>query len=38
MAACASPEAANDFGKLVAQQLLSFYKMEGAHDSIESTI
>ena len=25
----ASPEAANDFGRLVAQQLLSFYKMDG---------
>lgn len=34
----ASPEAANDFGRLVAQQLLSFYQMDGAHDSIESTI
>ena len=25
----ASPEAANDFGKLVAQQLLSFWNMDG---------
>jgi molecular chaperone Hsp31 and glyoxalase 3 len=34
----ASPEAANDFGRLVAQQLLSFYNVNGPHDPIESTI